>query len=69
MENKKDVLQPGRHVVLTLNNGEEFEGRVKSRSGIGESGNYIPSQEIIKVENHDGNIEVSLSAVKKASEK
>lgn len=66
---KDDLLQPGREVRLTLNNGEEFKGRVKSRSGIGYSNNYIPSQEIIKVENNNGYIEASLSAIKDVSEK
>lgn len=61
---KEDLLQPGREVKLTLKSGKEFEGRVISRSGIGYTNNYAPIQEVIKVENTEGSLEISVSQVR-----
>ena len=48
---KEEKLQPGKEVKLTLESGKEFEGRIISRSGIGDVDNYVPSLEVIQIEN------------------
>lgn len=66
----KDFLQPGKDVKLTLENGKEFEGRIISRSGIGDVDNYVPSLEVIQIENVEGGVlEASLSQIKDGSER
>ena len=47
---KEEKLQPGKEVKLTLESGKEFEGRIISRSGIGDVDNYVPSLEVIQIE-------------------
>lgn len=64
-----DLLQPGRDVKLVLTTGEEFEGRVKMRSGLGYDNCYSPKHECVKVENANGSIEVSMSLIKDVLER
>lgn len=66
---KEEKLQPGKEVKLTLESGKEFEGRIISRSGIGDVDNYVPSLEVIQIENVEGVLEVSLSQIKDGSER
>lgn len=61
---KDELLQVSENVKIRLTTGEEFEGRITCRSGIGESNNFIPSKEIIKVKNANQELEVSLSNIK-----
>lgn len=61
---KEELLQAGENVKIRLTTGEEFEGRIAYRTGIGSAKNYIPSQEIINVKNEKQGIEVSLSNIK-----
>ncbi|MFR4197272.1 MAG: hypothetical protein ACLT3K_22390 [Bacteroides ovatus] len=65
----KDFLQPSKDVKLTLESGKEFEGRIISRSGIGDVDNYVPSLEVIQIENVEGVLETSLSQIKDGSER
>ena len=65
----KDFLQPSKDVKLTLEIGKEFEGRIISRSGIGDVDNYVPSLEVIQIENVEGVLETSLSQIKDGSER
>lgn len=60
----EELLQVSENVKLHLTNGEEFEGRISCRSGIGEADNFIPSKEIIRVKNANQELEVSLSNIK-----
>ena len=66
---KEEKLQPGKEVRLTLESGKEFEGRIISRSGIGDVDNYVPSLEVIQIENVEGVLEASLSQIKDGSER
>lgn len=61
---KEELLQAGENVKIRLTTGEEFEGRIAYRTGIGSAKNYIPSQEIIYVKNENRELEVSLSNIK-----
>ena len=65
----KDFLQPSKDVKLTLESGKEFEGRIISRSGIGDVDNYVPSLEVIQIEHVEGVLEASLSQIKDGSER
>lgn len=61
---KEEKLQPGKEVKLMLESGKEFEGRIISRSGIGDVDNYVPSLEVIQIENVERVLDVSLSLIK-----
>ena len=60
---KEEKLQPGKEVKLTLESG------IISRSGIGDVDNYVPSLEVIQIENVEGVLEASLSQIKDGSER
>lgn len=61
---REELLQVGKSVKIRLTTGEEFEGRIAYRTGIGSAKNYIPSQEFINVKNENKEIEVALSKIK-----
>lgn len=61
---KEEKLQPGKEVKLMLESGKEFEGRIISRSGIGDVDNYVPSLGVIQIENVERVLDVSLSLIK-----
>lgn len=49
-----DKLVVGSHVKVTLNSGETIEGKVKSRSGIGENDNFSPGHEEVVLQKDNG---------------